>query len=354
MILMKQRGDSGHNEHEQIERDSDDSFNVGPATTIANMHDRLGGLPSESSNASSNGSSNYERTTEEMYSTDGEGSNRGTNSGLSVGFVNLSDTGRANTGRKKDSLNKKFSIVDDVLMIPRSMPMLYITILGFLASFGEGALTTWSIIFFERYFPAEKGALSSVGFALFETFMGLGRYFMDYLRRKLGSRTMTKIGGILAGTGMGLVVLAPSFTGQSGNVDVAVGCLGMAICGCGLSTMIPLSFTLAGYQGHSGSSIAIAGFWQYAGSIASSPIVGAISDSIDSLRFALLFLMFMVLLIFPLGWFIPDDRYSRLNLKQGSYSSSPHHHHHHAMSSSTSKVERDNVDDEDIVTPLIV
>ena len=61
---------------------------------------------------------------------------------------------------------------------------------------------------------------------------------------------------------MALVVLAPSFSGMDGNIDVAVGCIGMAVVGCGLSTMIPLSFTLAGYQGHSGSSIAIAGFWQ--------------------------------------------------------------------------------------------
>ncbi len=161
---------------------------------------------------------------------------------------------------------------------------------------------------------------------------------MDFLRRKLGSQAMAKWGGVLAGAGMGLVVLAPSFADMSGNVDVGVGCLGMAVCGCGLSTMIPLSFTLAGYQGHSGQSIAIAGFWQYAGSIASSPIIGAISDCVGSLRFALLFLMTMNLLIFPLGYFIPDDRYSRL--KQGG--------------SHGSKIERVNLDESDVITPLVV
>lgn len=203
-----------------------------------------------------------------------------------------------------------------LFMVPQTMPLFYLSLLGYLASFAESGITTFVIIFYTREFPSAPASTYTIGFVCFEVFMGCGRFIVDKLRRWLGSRNVCKMGGLLSTSGLALLIWAPSLTPASGSttssIDIIVASFGMCVCGFGLSTLIPISFACAGYIEHSGTSIATVACWMYTGGILSSPLVGAVSSGFGSLRVGMGFIALCTFFIFPLGLKIPADRYTQL------------------------------------------
>jgi hypothetical protein len=217
---------------------------------------------------------------------------------------------------KNEEGKGKYRWLTTLFMMPQTMPLFYLSLLGYLASFTESGLTTFVIIFYLRYFPAAPTSSATIGFVCFQVFMGCGRLLVDKLRRWLGSRNVCKIGGMMATTGLALLVWSPSLTPTSGSTattaDMLMASFGMSICGFGLSTLIPLSYACAGYIEHSGTSIATVSCWMYSGGILSSPIIGIISSGFDSLRIGMAFVAMCAFCVIPLGFFIPTDRYTQL------------------------------------------
>ena len=202
----------------------------------------------------------------------------------------------------------------ELLMLPKSKNMAALATLSFLAAFGESALTTWIIFFFQREFDVgDSGALTTLGFSLFEAFMGLGRYLVDTLRARIGSNRMVFYGGCCNLLGMALVIASPSMGSRldSTGLPYSIACLGCSLTGFGLSTLIPISYISAGYcEGHSATNISVVATWAGAGCIASSPIVGALSTSLGSLRLSLAVLSISLAPICCLAGFVPRDRYT--------------------------------------------
>lgn len=202
----------------------------------------------------------------------------------------------------------------ELLMLPKSSDMAALAALSFLASFGESALTTWIIFFFQREFDVgDSGALTTLGFSLFEVFMGLGRYLVDTLRAQIGSNRMVFYEGCCTMLGMTLIVSSPSMGSKldSASLPFVVACLGCSLTGFGLSTLIPISYISAGYcEGHGPTNISIVATWAGAGCIASSPIVGGLSTALGSLRLSLVFLAISLAPMCCLAGFLPRDRYT--------------------------------------------
>lgn len=152
--------------------------------------------------------------------------------------------------------------------------------MGFAASYGEGALVTWSVIYFKRYLHVPS-ALDSLGFFAFMILMATGRFSCDSIRKKIGRVKLIRWAGFLAAGGIALLVVAPS-------VPYSVGCavLGVSSTGAGLSTLIPTVFSSAGHMpnSHAGTAIATVAAFTYCGSIVSPPMVGGLSQGIGSLR----------------------------------------------------------------------
>ena len=203
------------------------------------------------------------------------------------------------------------SFLSKVLMIPQTRQMALLSALGFLGIFTEAAIMWWLLIYYDRYFPAAPASSRSFGFIFFEVSMGCGRFSVDRLRRLAGPRQLAMIGGLCACTGLSILSLAPLWTPKTGStstsLDVLAASFGMLLCGCGLSVIVPLTFVVAAYIGHSGTSIATVGCWMYAGGILSSPLLGAVSKATDSLQSAFAVLAACALLIIPIGFFIKDD-----------------------------------------------
>eukprot|EP00602_Paraphysomonas_sp_CaronLab_P011306 CAMPEP_0185039538 /NCGR_PEP_ID=MMETSP1103-20130426/36474_1 /TAXON_ID=36769 /ORGANISM="Paraphysomonas bandaiensis, Strain Caron Lab Isolate" /LENGTH=381 /DNA_ID=CAMNT_0027578465 /DNA_START=307 /DNA_END=1449 /DNA_ORIENTATION=+ len=186
--------------------------------------------------------------------------------------------------------------------VPRNAA-LYLCAVGFLASYGEGAMVTWSVIYFKRYVDTPR-ALATVGFFTFMVCMAVGRFSCDYIRRKVGRRRLVRVAGIVAGVGLLLTVAAPSLP-----LNVGPAVCGLALTGAGLSTLIPTVFSSAGHLPgtHSGTSIATAAAFTYCGSIVSPPMVGGLSDGMDSLRWAFLVVAIILSVIAPLSYGVPPE-----------------------------------------------
>jgi hypothetical protein len=58
---------------------------------------------------------------------------------------------------------------------------LFLCAVGFLASYGEGGMVTWSVIYYERYLGVSD-ALNSLGYITFMVCMACGRFVCDTLR----------------------------------------------------------------------------------------------------------------------------------------------------------------------------
>lgn len=180
---------------------------------------------------------------------------------------------------------------------------LYLCAVGFLGSFGEGGMVSWSIIYFKRVLDASASS-SSLGFMAFMIFMAVGRFSCDKLREKFGRQVVLRVGGGLAFTGMGLMVVAA-------NVDFAmyVAVAGACITGAGLSTVVPTVFSTAGHLAdqHVGTAIATVAAFTYSGSIVSPFLIGSLSQEFHSLQLALLVAACLLFFILPLSFGVPPE-----------------------------------------------
>ncbi|NTF43834.1 MFS transporter [Rhizobium rhizogenes] len=112
-------------------------------------------------------------------------------------------------------------------------------LLGMVALFcmvPEGAVLDWSAL----YLSQEKGAsviLSGFGFAAFSATMATMRFAGDFVRDWLGAIRTLRVCTVFAIIGMLTAALAP-------NAEIAI--LGFALCGIGISNMVPIAFSAAG------------------------------------------------------------------------------------------------------------
>lgn len=112
-------------------------------------------------------------------------------------------------------------------------------LLGIVALFcmvPEGAVLDWSAL----YLSQEKGAsvaLSGFGYAAFSATMATMRFAGDFVRDWLGAIRTLRICTVFAIVGMLTAALAP-------NAEIAI--LGFALCGIGISNMVPIAFSAAG------------------------------------------------------------------------------------------------------------
>ncbi|MES9525093.1 MFS transporter [Streptomyces capoamus] len=129
---------------------------------------------------------------------------------------------------------------------PRSA--LLIGAVGFCAVFAEGASLDWSAVFLRDRMDGSAGlaAASTTGFMLT---MAIARIAGDAVVNRFGAVRTVRAGGVLAGLGGLLVVLA-------GHPAAAMA--GFALMGLGIAVVVPLCFAAAGHAGPNPSQ-AIAG-----------------------------------------------------------------------------------------------
>jgi MFS family permease len=150
--------------------------------------------------------------------------------------------------------------------------LLLIGLIGAAGFVVEGGLESWSALFLERELDA-RPAISGLGPGVFGGSMALGRIAAQLVGR-FSDRVLLGAGALVAGVGCVLTAAAP---------DAAVGLVGLALGGIGVSVNAPVVFGFAGRRPDAGTAVATVTTIGYLGLLIGPPLVGGVAQA-SSLR----------------------------------------------------------------------
>jgi fucose permease len=151
--------------------------------------------------------------------------------------------------------------------------------IAFCCLLAEGAAADWSAVFLRDTTGAGAG-VAAIGYFAFSGAMASGRLAGDGLMVRFGSRALVRAGATLGAAGMGAALLT-----RTPVTAIA----GWAILGCGLSTIVPITFRAAGRASPSSPSAGVAAVSSigWLGFLTGPPVIGFVSSSTGSLAIGL-------------------------------------------------------------------
>ena len=162
--------------------------------------------------------------------------------------------------------------------VVRLVPLAFLAVLAVLFTFVaaafvvEGGMESWSALFLERQLHAHP-TVSGLGPGIFGASMAAGRFFGQAAHR-VNDRVLLAGGAAVGAVGC---VVAASATSP------ALGVLGFAIGGAGVSLNAPIVFGLAGRRPDAATAIATVTTLGYLGLLVGPPLVGLVAQ-VSSLR----------------------------------------------------------------------
>ncbi|MBT1703175.1 MFS transporter [Chryseosolibacter indicus] len=165
-------------------------------------------------------------------------------------------------------------------------------IIAFCCMMGEGAMADWTVNFMENIASAST-AVAPIALSGFATAMTLGRLFGDALRARYGDSRLIVFGGLLSIAGLLLALALPL-------PYAAIG--GFFLVGLGLSTIVPITYSIAGNEKDlpKGVGLAMVTTVGYSGFLFGPPIIGFIADN-SNLRFGLSLVLLLFVVMTVLG-----------------------------------------------------
>lgn len=154
----------------------------------------------------------------------------------------------------------------------------------------EGAILDWGALYMRNELGASL-ALSGFAFGTFSLTMAVMRFAGDHVRDRFGAVKTLRLCTVMAILGMVVAGMAP-------NAYVAMA--GFALCGVGISNMVPIAFSAAGnLPGYAqGVALSVATVMGYSGSLFAPSVIGFIAEHVG---FAMIFTLLPVLFIVVLA-----------------------------------------------------
>ena len=155
--------------------------------------------------------------------------------------------------------------------------LLQLGLIAFCSMICEGTMFDWSGIYFSKVVQTPE-ALSTVGYVAFMGTMTGGRFAGDWLTTRFGTKPLIQMNGILIALGLLISVAFP---------HIVTATLGFVLVGMGVSTIVPLVYSMAGKSSTMPAGMALAavssiGFF---GFMFGPPLIGFISEA-ASLRWS--------------------------------------------------------------------
>jgi fucose permease len=141
----------------------------------------------------------------------------------------------------------------------------------------EGSVADWSGLYLRDELHSRE-SVAALGYPCFEAAMIVGRTFGDRARRRIGASTMLTGAGVGAAAALTVVVAAPRWW---------VALLGLFLLGLANSTVVPLTFSIAGALDRTGAGITKVGMLGYGGMLVGPVVIGYLAN-VTSLRVGLL------------------------------------------------------------------
>ncbi|GAA0894639.1 MFS transporter [Fulvivirga kasyanovii] len=165
-----------------------------------------------------------------------------------------------------------------------SLPDKSLMVLGVIAFFSmmcEGAMFDWSGVYFKKIVAVQEEWIG-IGYTAFMIAMAGTRFVADTLVHRHGLKKVLMVSGSLTALGLTVAVIFPYFVPAT---------IGLFIVGIGVSSVVPLVFSVAGKSKTQSPGVALAsvstlGFF---GFLLGPPIIGLIAGASD-LRVSFVFL----------------------------------------------------------------
>jgi MFS family permease len=174
-------------------------------------------------------------------------------------------------------------------------PLLGLGVIAFCILLGEGAMADWSAVYMTQFTGQGTAA---AGYAVFSLTMAGGRFAGDWLRGRLGSVWLVRLGSALAAVGLGLGL-------AFGHALPAV--IGFACAGAGFSTIFPITLSAAGHKAmpRPQAGVATVAALGYVALLAGPPAIGLLSEAI-TLRGALALIVVLSFTCTALAGFVRE------------------------------------------------
>ena len=156
--------------------------------------------------------------------------------------------------------------------------LLALCFIGFCIFLSEGAMADWTAVYLKQVLAAGPG-LAAIGYAVFSAGMAIFRLLGDAITTRLGPARTVRSGALVAASGLGFALLAPS---------PYWALPGLGAAGAGFSVIIPLVFGAGGRVKSvgRGAGVATVSGIGYLGFLFGPPAIGFVSQ-LTSLRYAL-------------------------------------------------------------------
>lgn len=161
-------------------------------------------------------------------------------------------------------------------LFPKTDPVLiWLGVMAFCCMVSEGIMFDWSVIYFEDVVKA-SGSFKVAGYTCFMVMMAFGRFFGDRVIRKIGRKRVLQISGCMVSFGLFGAVLLPFFIPSA---------IAFMVVGLGVSTIVPIIFSIAGRRPGIPPSIALqtVSSVSFLGFMLGPPVIGYIAHA-TSLR----------------------------------------------------------------------
>ena len=166
-----------------------------------------------------------------------------------------------------------------------------LAMLAFLCMLVEGAVADWSAVYL-RSTLSQEASVAAIGYSAFAFSMAACRIVGDVSVRRFGSSRVVAFGGLIAVTGLALVLSWPT---------VLAACVGFAMVGVGLANIVPVIFSAAGRSTVTPAiGVSMAATAGYAGFLVGPPLIG-LGAGLLGLRLALCVLVMAALIVGLVG-----------------------------------------------------
>lgn len=173
-------------------------------------------------------------------------------------------------GKGEKSEKKPFFSKPDTILIQ-------LGVIGFCSMASEGAMFDWSGVYFKEVVHS-PASLVILGYTSFMVMMATGRFLGDWLITQLGRKKLLQICGVLISVGLFTSVLFPYLITAT---------IGFLIVGLGVSSVVPIVYSVAGKSSKLPPSMALAAVTSvsFLGFLMGPPLIGYIAH-ISSLRYS--------------------------------------------------------------------
>lgn len=153
-------------------------------------------------------------------------------------------------------------------------PDKYILTLGLIAFCSmlcEGAMADWSGVYFQNVVKSPKEFIT-FGYVAFTAAMATGRFIGDSMVVKMGIKKVLQLSATLIATGLFISILFPY---------IATVILGFLLVGLGVSSVVPLIYSMAGKSATMSPGLALAAVSSvsFLGFLIGPPLIGFISEA---------------------------------------------------------------------------